>query len=89
MRRGGQFSASANSIGEEKPYYSPYIAKRKEDAGWFPENVDPYVAFTPEGDSEPILMPIDDDFLSQLNRKSQEAQNLGLLAGSTPFPRTV
>jgi hypothetical protein len=27
-------------FGVEKPYYSPFISKKNEDAGWFPDNVD-------------------------------------------------
>ena len=85
-----QYSERIEGIGEEKPYYSPYIAKRKEDEGWFPENVDPYVVFTQEGESEPILIPIDDDFLKQLNRRLQDAQRLGLPAFEIPgLPRPI
>src|SRR5512132_68583 len=37
------YSRRIEDVGEEKPYYSPYIAKRNADESWFPENLVPVV----------------------------------------------
>jgi hypothetical protein len=39
------YSSRIEGIGVEKPYYSPYIAKKKDDDGWFPENVLPLIGY--------------------------------------------
>lgn len=71
------YSSRIESIGVEKPYYSPYIAKRKDDEGWFPENVLPLIAYTPEGDDEPVAVPATKDALAQLRKAVEQAQSTG------------
>lgn len=44
-----KYSDRIEGFGVEKPYYSPFIAKKSEGAGWFPENVDFGLCYTPEG----------------------------------------
>jgi len=44
-----KYSDRVEGFGVEKPYYSPFIARKTEDAGWFPENVDFGLCYTPEG----------------------------------------
>ena len=71
------YSERIEGIGEEKPYYSPYIAKKNEEGTWFPENVDPYVVLTPKDGSEPILIPVGDKFLDQLRLLLAQAKAEG------------
>ncbi|MBV5270534.1 MAG: hypothetical protein JZU55_12340, partial [Afipia sp.] len=47
------YSARIGGIGTEKPYYSPYIAKKKDDDGWFPENIQPMIVYQLTDSDEP------------------------------------
>lgn len=78
------YSKRIEGIGEEKTYYSPYIAKKKDEEGWFPDNVAPYVAFTPEGEAEPVLFPLDKKSLDKLRALADEGRALN--KGSLVFP---
>jgi SNF2 family DNA or RNA helicase len=71
------YSARVESVGLEKPYYSSYIAKKKEDESWFPENVLPVIAFTPSGADEPVAVPINDMAMKQLREKTTQAASVG------------
>lgn len=44
-----RYSERVGGFGAEKPYYSPFIARKSADAGWFPENVDFGLCYTLEG----------------------------------------
>ncbi len=52
------YSGRIEGVGQEKPYYSPYIARQKEDEGWFPDNIDLGIFWAPEGSSEAIGIKI-------------------------------
>lgn len=71
-----KYSERIGGFGVEKPYYSPFIAKKSEDAGWFPENVDLGLCFTPEGGGETIAIALDERnlevFRSELEKARQE-----------------
>ena len=76
-----RYSARVEDIGVEKPYYSPYIAKRKDDEGWFPDNLLPLISFLPEGASEPVVIPLTPPIREQFETKYREAK----AAGQTEF----
>ena len=71
-----RYSERVGGFGAEKPYYSPFIAKKSEDAGWFPENVDLGLCFTPEGSDETIAVALDGRnlnlFKEELDKAKQE-----------------
>lgn len=71
------YSARVEGIGVEKPYYSPYIAKKKDDEGWFPENVLPVVVYTPKDGGEPIAVPTSKPVIEKLKADVQAAQAAG------------
>jgi hypothetical protein len=48
------YSARVAEIGIEQPIYSPYIAKKSDDEGWFPENILPVISWIPSGEDTPI-----------------------------------
>ncbi len=79
-----KYSQRIESIGVEKPYYSPYIAKKKEGDGWFPENVVPLVAFRLPGESSPVAVPMSKEALEQLNAAIDAADKSG--QGSVEVP---
>lgn len=71
-----KYSERVGGFGVEKPYYSPFIAKKSEDAGWFPENVDLGLCFTPEGGGDTVAIALDDRnleaFREELDKARQE-----------------
>lgn len=71
------YSPRIEGIGIENPYYSPYIAKKKDSDGWFPENVLPIIAYMPDGGNEPVAVPATKDALSQLRAATQKAREDG------------
>jgi len=79
------YSSRIEGIGVEKPYYSVYIAKKKDDEGWFPENVLPLVAYTPDGDSEPIAVPATKEAIGQLKKAWEKALNEGRDSVEVPW----
>lgn len=79
------YSSRVEGVGFEKPYYSPYIAKKQEDEGWFPENVIQVIAYMPEGATEPVTIPVNDDALAKLRKTAEEAQAEGRTEVSLPW----
>ncbi len=69
-----QYSDRIVDIGIEEPYYSPFIAKKDADIGWFPENIVPLITFTPSGSTESIAVPINKEILSVLQKKLYKAK---------------
>lgn len=71
------YSPRIESIGIEKPYYSPYIVKKKDDEGWFPENVTPVVVYIPDGATEPVAVPTDRKTIEDLEEAVHKAKEAG------------
>jgi len=71
------YSARIEGIGVEKPYCSPYITKKKEDDGWFPENVLPVVVYTPKGGGDPVAVPTSKPAIEKLKADLQVAKAAG------------
>jgi superfamily II DNA or RNA helicase len=71
------YSRRIEGVGVEKSYYSPYIAKKSEDEGWFPENVTPVIVYTPDGEKEPVVVPVDDKSLGELRAAAETAKGQG------------
>jgi hypothetical protein len=69
-----RYAERVEQIGVDKPYYSPFIAKKVNDDGWFPENMVPVIAWTPEGSTEPVAVPLTDDLAEQIKTKLAEAK---------------
>lgn len=45
-----QYSERIQDFGVEKPYYSPFIARKSEDSSWIPENAEVGIFWPPEQD---------------------------------------
>lgn len=71
-----RYSERVEGFGVEKPYYSPFIARKSGDAGWFPENVEFGVLYTPEGGGETVAVSFDDEnmacFREALSKAKEE-----------------
>ena len=72
------YSSRVECIGEEKPFYSPYIAKKSDDDGWFPENILPVVSWIPAGEDEPVAVPVTPELRGHLEERIKEAVAHGL-----------
>ncbi len=84
------YSKRVEGIGQEKSQYSPYIAKLKDEEGWFPENVLPIVSITPFGSDTPIAVPLSKTQLADLAKRIAEAEAIGQPEVALPgFPGLV
>ncbi|MCD2453805.1 SNF2-related protein [Methylicorpusculum oleiharenae] len=72
-----RYSSRIEGIGVEKLYYSPFIAKKNNDAEWIPENVLFGLWHTPEGSEEPVAITLDDSQQIALKEKIEEAKRSG------------
>lgn len=65
---------SGFGLGVNKPYYSPFIAKKSDAGSWFPENIELGLCFTPEGGSETIAVALDDQNLAAVRSELETAR---------------
>ena len=72
-----RYTDRIETIGQEKPYYSPFIAKKKDDDGWFPDNVIPVISWTPEGQEEAVAVPVTPAVQAEIRAKIDEAKRSG------------
>lgn len=79
------YSERIEGIGAEKRYYSPYIAKRKEEQGWIPDNVLPMVVFQPDGETEPIAVPTTPEAIEKLHKELTAAVSSGKTEVAVPW----
>ncbi|MFN3630008.1 MAG: SNF2-related protein [Casimicrobiaceae bacterium] len=71
------YSARIEGFGVEKPYYSPFIARKNEEAGWFPENVDFGIFFTPENGGETVAVVLNEKNLEEFREAIGKAEERG------------
>jgi hypothetical protein len=71
------YSSRIEDIGTEKAYYSPFIAKKNDEEGWFPDNVVPVISWIPDGETEPVAVPVTAEAKEQLQAKIAEAREHG------------
>lgn len=82
------YTDRVEDIGTDKPYYSPYIAKKGDE--WWPENLVNMVVYTPDGDADPVAVPLSDDVHDQLKAKVDEAQATGKTSVELPgLPKPI
>jgi hypothetical protein len=75
------YSDRVEGIGEEKAFYSPHIAKRKEGEGWIPDNLAPMIGWLDEQTGAPAAVPLTPQLAQEL-RAGIEASRL---AGGKPI----
>ena len=78
------YSERIDGIGKEKPYYSPFIAKNKEDEGWFPDNITYGLFWNTEGEDTSVGMVLDKKDFTELNLAYIKAKEAGLKEFSFP-----
>ena len=86
------YSERIEGFGSEKPYFSPFIARKSEGAGWFPGNVAFGVQYTPEGSITPVAVELSDSQLDTFAEELQHAKDEGrshISVGGLPEPVAV
>lgn len=71
------YSARIEGIGSEKPYHSPFIAKKNDGDGWFPENVVPMVVYQPKDGTGPVAVPTSKIAIDKLQEELTRAVSAG------------
>jgi hypothetical protein len=69
-----RYSERVEGFGVEKPYYSPFIAKKSEDSGWFPDNVEFGLCYTPEGGGETVAVALSEETLGAFREELAKAK---------------
>jgi len=86
------YSGRVEGIGTDRPFYSPYLAKKKDDQGWFPENVQPLIAHnSPDGDTS-VVIKADDELLEDIEqavRLAEQANADVIDLPSLPVPMPI
>ena len=79
-----RYSERVAGFGVEKPYYSPFIARKNDGVGWFPENVDFGVFYTPEGGGETVAVVLTEETLANFRDEVRKAGEEGRDSFSFP-----
>ncbi|MFL9858833.1 SNF2-related protein [Paraburkholderia madseniana] len=69
------YTSRVTDIGQEKAYYSPFIAKTTEE--WWPESIVEHIGYLPEGETEPVVVPLTGTMREQLDARIAEAERKG------------
>ena len=72
-----RYSDRIDGFGVEKPYYSPFVARKSAGEPWVPENADFGICYTPEGQTEPISIVLNDDIQERLKKALEQAKSAG------------
>lgn len=72
-----RYSERIEGFGVEKRYYSPYIAKQNSDNGWFPDNIEPVLVYTPDNTDTPVVVPFDKESRIDFKNMLQQAMDAG------------
>lgn len=85
-----RYSTRIEEIGTQKPFFSPYIAKKDSDEGWFPENLIPIIVWQPSEDDDPIAVPLTPELENLITEKLIQAEQEGANEITVPtFPRPI
>lgn len=72
-----RYSERVEGIGSEKDYYSPFIARKTDDQGWFPDNVIFGFDFQPKSGGDAVTVPMDVSRVEQLATLVEDAKASG------------
>lgn len=85
-----RYTERIEKIGRETSYYSPFIARHRDGEGWFPENVQFGLRWTPDGGGEPVHLAMDKATLERFRQKVDQARAEGRSEVLPPgFPRPI
>jgi superfamily II DNA or RNA helicase len=79
------YSERIQGIGEEKPYASPYIARKDEGQGWFPDNLVTLIGLPPEtAGGEPRYVSLSPEQLEEVRACVRRALDQGESSVAVP-----
>jgi superfamily II DNA or RNA helicase len=79
------YSERVEGFGIERPYFSPFIARKSDGEGWFPENVIFGLQYTPEDSDRPIALALTEETLPEFRKALQKAIDEQRSEFSLPF----
>ena len=79
-----QYSSRIAGIDVDKPYYSPYIARKSSGDPWLPETTEKVISFVPPGHTEPVSVVLDDDAQERFKQELNKAKAAN--KDAFPFP---
>lgn len=68
------YSGRIEGFGEEKSYFSPYIARKKQEANWVPENIIFGISFPGESGEGSVAVSFDEEVLDTFRNAVQTAK---------------
>ncbi|MCD2451121.1 DEAD/DEAH box helicase [Methylicorpusculum oleiharenae] len=80
----GRYSERIEGIGVEKNYVSPFIARKADENGWVPSNVEFGLAFMPENSAIPINIQLSDSDRKSIQETIDQAEQQQLDVISIP-----
>lgn len=78
------YSERIEGIGQEKLYFSPFIARKQDGVGWVPENLLFGFEFLPDGATQPVIVPMNDERVGELAVLVADAEQSGKAEVSLP-----
>ena len=87
-----RYSERIEKIGHEKPYYSPYIARKNDEEGWIPTNITKGIFWTPEGSEEAVGLCLETSELEKIQNDIAQAKTEGkdqIQPPGFPHPITI
>jgi len=78
------YASRVQEVGLEQPYYSPYIAKKNDNEGWFPENIIPLISWVSEGETDMVSMPLSPERMAELRQQVVAAKAAGKMSITLP-----
>ncbi|MEF8723476.1 MAG: SNF2-related protein [Candidatus Accumulibacter delftensis] len=79
-----RYSERVEGFGVEKPYYSPFIARKSEESGWFPDNVDVGLCYTPEGGGDTVAVALSEETIGAFREALAKAKEENLKSFQFP-----
>ena len=80
----GRYSERIEGIGVEKHYVSPFIARKSDEEGWVPSNIEFGIAFTPENSATPVNLQLSDSDRESIQEAIDQAERQQLDVVSIP-----
>ncbi|MBF0192554.1 MAG: restriction endonuclease [Magnetococcales bacterium] len=71
------YSERIQEFGTERPYYSPFIAKKNQESAWTPDNIEVGLCFTPEGGQETVAIALSAAGIAVLQEATEAAKRNG------------
>ena len=80
----GRYSERVEGIGVEKKYVSPFIARKSDEEGWVPSNVEFRLVFTPDDSPTPVNHQLSINDRQSIQQAILQAEQQGLDAIGIP-----